>query len=161
VRVWDAETYTLIGKPLHHNDFVMSAVFSPDGRQILTGSLDKTARLWDVEPAEVSDELRRLEFAEPIGEFKSGEAVWSAAFSADGHRVVTASADHLARIWQVSARGQELVDQVKSSLLRCLTPAQRESFYLLPEPPSWCFQMDKWPYAAEAIVRSEDYKPPR
>jgi Caspase domain/WD domain, G-beta repeat len=31
-----------------HSDWVTSVAFSPDGRQALTGSSDKTARLWDV-----------------------------------------------------------------------------------------------------------------
>eukprot|EP01042_Synura_sphagnicola_P025050 gene25049-32134_t len=32
-----------------HEDFVTSVAFSPDGRRMLTGSFDKTARLWDAE----------------------------------------------------------------------------------------------------------------
>ena len=33
---------------LGHSEAVNSVVFSPDGRFILTGSNDRTARLWDV-----------------------------------------------------------------------------------------------------------------
>ena len=29
---------------------------------------------------------------------------------------------------------------------RCLTPAQRKAFFLPPEPPDWCIEMEKWPY---------------
>jgi hypothetical protein len=34
-----------------HTASVRSACFSPDGKRVLTGSLDKTARLWDGQPA--------------------------------------------------------------------------------------------------------------
>jgi hypothetical protein len=29
---------------------------------------------------------------------------------------------------------------------RCLTPGQRNEFFLPPEPPRWCIELEKWPY---------------
>ncbi len=73
---------------LRHEKEVNSAVFSPDGLRVLTGSWDKTARLWDA----IS--------GKPIGEpLRHEDAVLSAAFSPDGLCVVTASRDKTARIW--------------------------------------------------------------
>ncbi len=40
---------------------------------------------------------------------------------------------------------QELVAQAKTEAPRCLTPAQRKEFFLDPEPPAWCIEMEKWP----------------
>ena len=65
-----------------------SAYPPSDGKRIVTASEDKTARQWDAETGK------------PIGEPLTGHAdvVWSAAFSPDGKRIVTASAD-TARLW--------------------------------------------------------------
>ena len=72
-----------------HENEVVSAAFSPDGKRIVTSSLDKTARLWDAETGK------------PIGEPLTGHAdgLSRAAFSPDGKRIVTASDDKTARLW--------------------------------------------------------------
>lgn len=41
-----------VGEPIRHVSGVDSVVFSPDGRLLLTGSGDRTARLWDVSSQE-------------------------------------------------------------------------------------------------------------
>jgi hypothetical protein len=46
-RLWDVATGWPIGPPLIHQHWVSAASFSPDGRRILTGSRDGTARLWE------------------------------------------------------------------------------------------------------------------
>jgi len=62
--------------------------------------------------------------------------VGSAAFSPDGKRIVTASWDHTALLWEVFANTQELVSHAKAAIPRCLTPTQRKDFFLPPNHPS-------------------------
>jgi WD40 repeat protein len=64
---------------LGHADPVTSVAFSPDGRLVLTGSEDRTAKLWDIETGE---ELRTF-----AGHTKE---ITSVAFSPDGREVLTA-----------------------------------------------------------------------
>ena len=75
---------------------VSSVTFSPDGRQVLTGSWDKTAILWD---AATGQSIRS--FQEHAAEVKS------VAFSPDGRQVLTGSSDSTAILWD-AATGQQL-----------------------------------------------------
>jgi WD40 repeat protein len=70
-----------------HQAEVWSAVFSPDGKKILTASRDKTALLWDKQ-------------GKILAELKGHQAgVSSAVFSPDGEYILTASGDSTARLW--------------------------------------------------------------
>ncbi len=45
-----------------------------------------------------------------------------------------------------SIKPQALVEHAKAAVPRCLTSAQHKAFYLPPEPPAWCIELEKWPY---------------
>jgi WD40 repeat protein len=57
---WDLHTRLACGPPFRHEAFVTSLSATPDGRHLLTGSFDQTARLWRL-PVQVNDpdEMRR------------------------------------------------------------------------------------------------------
>ena len=76
-------------------------------RYLITGSDDGTARVFD---AASGAEICRLTHDRPV------EAV---AFSPDGTRVATGSADGTARVWAVSAR--DLIEQARARLSRNLS----------------------------------------
>ena len=106
--VSEASTGSEIGS-LHHNGWVRSAVFSPDGRRVLTASDDMTARIWILADPQ-----------QPPLIFKHNSSVKRAAFRRDGERIVTASADGV-RVWDAKRtdapllsfgfeQGQEVLD---------------------------------------------------
>ena len=75
-----------------HGDRVISAVFSPDGRQILTASIDTTARLWQQADTGAWESVV-LEGHK--------DSLTSAVFSPDGRQILTASWDKTARLWNI------------------------------------------------------------
>ena len=46
--IWNADTDVAVGMPLEgHTERVMSAAYSPDGQHIISGSTNRTVRMWD------------------------------------------------------------------------------------------------------------------
>jgi WD40 repeat protein len=79
-----------------HSSSVSSVAFSPDGKQVISGSIDNTLKLWDVA---TSREIR-------IFSGHSGR-VFSIAFSPDGKQVISGSWDKTLKLWDVTT-GREI-----------------------------------------------------
>ncbi|HEY2252534.1 MAG TPA: hypothetical protein VGH74_15780, partial [Planctomycetaceae bacterium] len=58
-RLWETSTLLQIGPPLKHQSSVRSVAFSPDGRTMLTASVDGSAQFWDV-PVPLAGEVERI-----------------------------------------------------------------------------------------------------
>lgn len=54
MRLWDLRTGHLLEVFQGHSNSVYSVSFSPDGLSIVSGSLDRTCRIWDLSPATLS-----------------------------------------------------------------------------------------------------------
>ncbi len=111
--VWDVASATIVWILKGHSKVVYYAEFSPDGKKIITVSGDKTAKIWDVSTGEILFDLsgedghtRELTYAQfsPV----------CADDSIGGKRIVTASKDGSAKIWD-GANGNYLNEVRHSS----------------------------------------------
>jgi len=87
VRVWDVETGETLRTFTGHTNRVLSISFSPDGRFLVSGSVDGTVRVWGVKTGKT------------IRTFTGHESVvTSVGFSPDGGYLATGSHDKTARL---------------------------------------------------------------
>ncbi len=93
---------------------VNSINFSPDGRYVVTGSADHTARVWDIETGE---ELARM---------THDDQVITAVFSSDSKFVVSTSWDDTARAWEYLP--EDLIVTACSYALRNLSRTEWKAF---------------------------------
>jgi WD40 repeat protein len=86
---------------LWHDDKIHAVAYSPDGKTILTGSRDRTARRWDVGTGQ------------PLGEpLRHDAPVLAVAYGPDGRVLLTASEDGTARLWD-AATGRALGEPLR------------------------------------------------
>jgi WD40 repeat protein len=96
VKLWKTDTWTEVATLAGGSGAINKGIaaprvaLSPDGRRLVTGSVDGMARVWDAVTGELLASL-------------SGhtDTIWGVAFSPDGRHFVTGSFDRTARLWNV------------------------------------------------------------
>lgn len=98
LREWMSWLCDLTGSPYPFNDYIHCAAFSPDGKWLVTGSLDQGIRIRDGLTGDLVLRVRS----------RSGhaEGVEAVSFSADGRKLLTGSDDGTLKIWDF----QQLLD---------------------------------------------------
>ena len=90
-KIWDAKSHQLIATINGHRDTLYVAKFSPDAKQLATGSYDKKIIIWDVESKK---KIHTLD--------GHNGAVYDLAYAPDGKVIASASADATIKVWSTS-----------------------------------------------------------
>jgi WD40 repeat protein len=107
-RLWDVESRQQIARFSPHGA-VADVDLSPDGKMLVTGSWDQSAKIWDVATATT---MRKLDGVHT-------GYVNSVQFSPDGKLVLTASDDGTSRLWDaISGKPVDPVFRIRDSRIR-------------------------------------------
>jgi WD40 repeat protein len=112
VLLWQGNGTGLVREMTDHRSRVTSLRFDVSSSQLLTASLDKTARVWSV-----TDERR------PIVLEGHESGLNDASFTPDESRIVTASSDGSVRVWRY--RWSDIVEYLMTATEAELTMEQR------------------------------------
>ena len=105
-----------------HTRDVLSVIFSPDGKTILSASQDGTVKIWDVATASLTRTVAMWNnFAHEIGDAPRENEVWSIAFSSDVKLLATGAYDGKIRLWNPMVGNQKSTLQGHTRQVSTLT----------------------------------------
>lgn len=83
-----------------HTSSVQGVAFRPDGQLLASISVDRTIRIWQLQPAEGNGP----QCVDILAEYD--KEMWAVSFSADGRYLYTSCGDGIVRIWLIDDAGQ-------------------------------------------------------
>ena len=106
--VWDASTGQLRFALSGHQKEVRTVAFSPDGKRLVTGAGDGTAKVWDATSGQIivtldAFRLKKYSILRPIARSFAGLLAYAdVSFSADGCRVLTVPSGQPTKLWDAA-----------------------------------------------------------
>jgi WD40 repeat protein len=114
--VWNLRERRKVGRPLHHDSFVMDAVFDTGARRVLTLSGDQTARVWSAADGQPLTHPFR-----PVR--PTGDLAIRASLAASDRVAITLFSDDRAQFWD-AATGEAVTPE-----LAIETPGRRDWWF--------------------------------
>ena len=118
-----------IGELIGHQHALTDAAFSPDGKSMITASLDGTARLWPVTPAPKNDESRQYS-----GKlvYEGGGGGTALCPTPDGRNLLAVCADDTFTIWDTLALSESAREPVPVTGFQCaaFAPGARTAAFI-------------------------------
>ena len=98
IGIWNVQSREQIATLEGHTDDVNSVAFSPDGKYIVSGSVDGTTGLWNVQSK------KQIALLKGTNRFGFAWSVNSVAFSADGKYIVSGDDNGIVCLWNVQSK---------------------------------------------------------
>ncbi|HXZ03272.1 MAG TPA: WD40 repeat domain-containing protein, partial [Ktedonobacteraceae bacterium] len=99
VQIWNVAKETNLFTFMGHSAGVLTVAWSPDGKRIASGDANGLVLVWDALTGNHVYTYRGHADYYP-GHFTSGTAVDAVAWSPDGKRIASGSADYTVQVWQ-------------------------------------------------------------
>ena len=86
--------------------------------------------------------LRDFQTGKPVGVVGPNRGVGAVDLGSSGERLALFSYDKSIQIWSIPEDTTAIIRDAKSNLRKCLSPEQRERFFLAPDAPAWCDEVE-------------------